>query len=80
MYLTKDERDRRYGKLREAMAKEGLGILLIVGNNHGNGRASFSTGSFRYLTDFFVTSQYGMLLFFLERDPIMLVPSELQER
>ena len=65
--------------MRTAMYKEGIDALLVVGNSHFSGGALFSTGSFRYLTDFFIFSLYGLLLFFREDDPIMLVPMELQE-
>jgi Xaa-Pro aminopeptidase len=61
------------------MSKEGIDALLVVGNSHFSGGALFSTGSFRYLTDFFIFSLYGILLFFREDDPMMLVPMELQE-
>jgi Xaa-Pro aminopeptidase len=53
--------------------------LLVVGNNHASGSPLFSTGSFRYLTDFFIFSLYGLLLFFQKDEPVMLVPMELQE-
>jgi len=79
MYLSERERDRRYGLVRKAMSKEGIDALLVVGNSHFSGGALFSTGSFRYLTDFFIFSLYGILLFFREDDPMMLVPMELQE-
>ena len=79
MYLSEQERDRRYGLVRRAMNKEGIDVLLVVGNSHATGGALFSTGSFRYLTDFFIFSSYGLLLFFQEDKPIMLVPMELQE-
>ena len=79
MYLSKQERDRRYEALRASMAKEEMPVLLIVGNGHATGSPVFATGGFRYLTDFFIFSQYGLLLFFREDDPIMLVPMELQE-
>jgi Xaa-Pro dipeptidase len=79
MYLSKQERDRRYEALRASMAKEDIPVLLVVGNGHATGSPAFSTGGFRYLTDFFIFSQYGVLLFFQKDDPIMLVPMELQE-
>jgi Xaa-Pro aminopeptidase len=79
MYLPGQERGRRYGLVRKAMSEEGIDALLVVGNNHASGGALFSTGSFRYLTDFFIFSLYGLLLFFREDDPMMLVPMELQE-
>ena len=79
MYLPIEERDRRYEALKASMAKEDLPVLLVVGNGHATGSPVFSTGGFRYLTDFFIFSYYGLLLFFLRDDPIMLVPMELQE-
>ena len=79
MYLGEQERDRRYEALRRSMAAENITALLVVGNGHATGSPVFSTGGFRYLTDFFIFSQYGLLLFFLEDDPVMLVPMELQE-
>jgi len=79
MYLSEQERDRRYRLVRKAMKEEGIDALLVVGNNHASGSPLFSTGSFRYLTDFFIFSLYGLLLFFQEDEPVMLVPMELQE-
>ncbi len=79
MYLSKQERDRRYEALRASMAKEDIPVLLVVGNGHATGSPIFATGGFRYLTDFFIFSQYGLLLFFQKDDPVMLVPMELQE-
>jgi len=79
MYLSEQERDRRYGLVRKAMSEEGVDALLIVGNSHFSGGPLFSTGNFRYLTDFFIFSLYGLLLFFREEEPIMLIPMELQE-
>ena len=79
MFLSKQERNRRYEQLRKIMGKDGIDALVVVGNNHSTGNPFFSTGNFRYLTDFFIFSLYGLLLFFRESDPIMLVPMELQE-
>ena len=79
MYLSEQERDRRYRLVRKAMKEEGIDALLVVGNNHASGSPLFSTGSFRYLTDFFIFSLYGLLLFFREDEPVLLVPMELQE-
>lgn len=79
MYLSTTERERRYKQLRESMAREDIEVLLVVGNNHATGGPSWATGSFRYLTDFFIFSSYGVLLFFRDTNPIMLVPIELQD-
>lgn len=74
MYLSTAERDRRYTEVREAMAKENVDVLLVVGNGHATGSPLFATGSFRYLSDFFIMTLYGMLVFFKEEKPIMLLP------
>ena len=79
MYLSLQERDRRYDRVRNVMAKEELEALLVVGNGHATGNPSFATGSFRYLTDYYIFSLYGLLLFFRKDNPVMLVPMELQE-
>jgi hypothetical protein len=71
MYLSERERDRRYGLVRRAMNETGVDALLVVGNNHSSGSPLFSTGSFRYLTDFFIFSLYGLLLFFRQDEPVM---------
>jgi hypothetical protein len=74
MYLSEQERDRRHGLVRRAMNEAGVDALRVVGNNHYSGSPLFSTGSFRYLTDFFIFSLYGLLLFFREDEPVVLVP------
>ena len=79
MYLSEQERDRRYEAVRKLMDKEGMDALLVMGTGAATGHPSYATGSFRYLTDFFIFSQYGILLFFRGSDPIMLVPMEIQE-
>lgn len=79
MYLSRQERDRRYEALRASMAEEGIPVILVVGNGHATGSPVFATGGFRYLTDFFIFSSYGLLLFFEKDAPVMLVPMELQE-
>ena len=58
------------------MGKENIGALLVIGNQNIGG--SGGTGSFRYLTDFFIIYQHGVLLFFREGSPTLLVGSELQ--
>jgi Xaa-Pro aminopeptidase len=79
MYLSIKEKTRRHEALRKIMEKDGIDVLLVVGNTQATGNPFFSTGNFRYLTDFFIFSLYGLLLFFRKSDPVMLVPMELQE-
>lgn len=77
MYLNYDEKEARYESLRRRMKKAGVDALVVVGMDTRGGTTG--TGSFRYLTDFFIIFNYGVLLFFLDRDPILLVTSELQK-
>jgi Xaa-Pro aminopeptidase len=79
MYLSMQEKNRRYEALRKIMEKDGIDALVVVGNTQTTGNPSYSTGNFRYLTDFFIFSLYGLLLFLRESDPVMLVPMELQD-
>jgi len=79
MYLSTKERDRRYERIRERMVEENLLVLLVIGNNHATGSPFFATGNFRYLTDYFIFTLYGMLLFFREGNPILLAPGEIVE-
>lgn len=79
MYISTAERDRRYRLAREAMAKENIDVLIVMGNTNSTYTAQWSTGNFRYLTDFYIFSGYGVLLFFKNEDPIMLIPMELIE-
>lgn len=76
MYLSERERDRRYDQLREIMVKEDIGVFVVVGNNCVGGTTG--TGSFRYLTDYFMIFSYGLLVFFRTEDPTLLVGSDLQ--
>ena len=36
MYLSKQERNRRYEELRKIMGKDGIDALVVVGNNQCN--------------------------------------------
>jgi Xaa-Pro aminopeptidase len=77
MDISAEEMNRRYARLRQIMADEGLAALIVIGNTSVNGSASFSTGSFRYLSNFYIMSLCGVLVFLQNEAPIMLVPSEL---
>jgi len=74
MYLPVSEKERRRSALRERMRKEGLDAILVIGDSAKSGIRG--TGSFRYLTDFFIYFNYSLLLSFIEADPVMLVPTE----
>lgn len=75
MYLSPNEKERRYQLLRERMKREGLNAILLVGNSGIGGPSG--PGGFRYLTDFYMIFDYGLLLFFVESDPVMWVGSDL---
>ena len=79
MYLSVAERERRFKELREAMGKENVEAFLVIGNGHATGSPLFATGSFRYLTDFFIMTLYGILVLFREDKPVMLLPGDLQK-
>jgi len=76
MYLSGREKDRRFERLRASLAREKMDALFVVGNQNMGG--STETGSFRYLTDYFMWARYGMLLFFREGDPLLLVGMDSQ--
>jgi Xaa-Pro aminopeptidase len=76
MYLNAEERDRRFEELRKRMKANSIDALLIVGMDTRGGGTG--TGSFRYLTDFFIIYHYGVLVFSRDQDPILFIGSELQ--
>lgn len=60
------ERDMRFGRLRDAMARENLDALLVAGKGHWwTGR-----GYFRYLTDFHLWGHDGLVLFPAVGEPV----------
>ncbi len=68
---TLAERDMRFSRLREAMKKDDLDVLLVAGKGHGwTGR-----GYFRWLTDFHLWGHDGMILFPLEGEPMLTMTS-----
>ena len=77
MYLSNVEKDRRFTLLHEQMAKEKMDAILVSGNSVSVG--SFGSGSFRYLTDFFMIAGDGLLLFFSGSDPVMWVGNDIHE-
>jgi Xaa-Pro aminopeptidase len=77
MYLSNSEKERRFALLNGQMAKENIDAILVSGNSVSVG--SFGSGSFRYLTDFFMIAGDSLLLFFSESDPVMWVGNDIHE-
>ena len=66
-----DERDARFKRVREAMARENLDALVIAAKGHWwSGR-----GYFRYLTNFGLWAHDGAILFPLEGEPTFTLSS-----
>lgn len=76
MYLSDTEKQQRYVSLREQMKKAHMDALVVVGDPGIGGTAG--PGNFRYLSDFFIIFHYGLLFFFAEEEPVIMVTSELQ--
>ncbi|UCH27229.1 MAG: aminopeptidase P family protein [Trueperaceae bacterium] len=67
----KSERDRRFERTREAMARHDLDALLLAGKGHWwTGR-----GYFRYFTDFHLWGHDGLLLLPLNGEPALTLSS-----
>jgi len=77
MYLSLEEKKRRYGLVREMMKRESIDSLLVIGSSGIGG--PMGPGNFRYLTDFLMIFNYGLLLFFAESEPVMLVGADLTQ-
>jgi Xaa-Pro aminopeptidase len=77
MYLSDEEKDRRFGELKKKMKENNIDVLLVSGMDTRGGGTG--TGSFRYLTDFFIIFHYAVLVFPMDRDPVIFISSELQK-
>ncbi|MCZ7567160.1 MAG: Xaa-Pro peptidase family protein [Ardenticatenaceae bacterium] len=65
------ERDMRFRRIREEMAREGLEALIVAGKGHWwTGR-----GYIRYLTDFHLWGHDGLILLPLSGEPVMTLTS-----
>ena len=74
MFLSQKEKDRRYSELRKRMGEMGIEILLVLGDT---GDAGLRYSNLRYLTDFKIVFNNGVLIFPLAGEPVMLVFSAL---
>src|SRR5260221_1919232 len=69
--MPKDEIDRRYGLIREAMARDGLDAVIVSGNEY-----SGFEGAVTYMSGFVIVHRYAYVLLPLEGDPSIVFPRE----
>jgi Xaa-Pro aminopeptidase len=74
MALDLKERDRRYGLVREKMATQGLDALVVIGNAQINQK-----GFVKYLTNYRSILYNLVVIFPLQGEPRLLVPSPVQK-
>ena len=65
------ELDRRYGRVREAMGRDGLDALVVCGTEY----TGFE-GQVTYLSGFQIVHRYAYVVLPLEGDPSIVFPSE----
>jgi Xaa-Pro aminopeptidase len=65
------EVERRYGRLREAMARDGLDALIVSGSEY----TGFE-GAVTYLSGFVIVHRYAYVLLPLEGEPAIVFPAE----
>ena len=69
--MVTTEIERRYGRVREAMAREGVEELIVSGNEY-----SGFEGAVRYMSGFVIVHRYAYVLLPLEGEPSIVFPSE----
>ena len=74
MRLDLTERDRRYGLVRQKMAAQGLDALVVIGNAQINQK-----GFVKYLTNYRSVLYNLVVIFPMQGDPRLLVPSPVQK-
>ena len=65
------ELERRYGRMREAMGRDGLDALVVCGTEY-----SGFEGQVTYLSGFQIVHRYAYVVLPLEGDPSIVFPSE----
>ncbi len=65
------EIERRYARVREAMARAGVDALIVSGNEY-----SGFEGAVRYMSGFVIVHRYAYVLLPLEGEPSIVFPSE----
>jgi Xaa-Pro dipeptidase len=69
--LVREEVDRRYGNVREAMARDGLDAVIVSGNEY----TGFE-GAVTYMSGFVIVHRYAYVLLPLEGEPSIVFPTE----
>jgi Xaa-Pro aminopeptidase len=69
--MVTTEIERRYARVREAMARDGLDALIVSGNEY-----SGFEGAVRYMSGFVIVHRYAYVLLPLEGEPSIVFPSE----
>src|SRR5581483_4806882 len=69
--IPQDEVQRRYGNVREAMARDGLDYVIVSGNEY----TGFE-GAVTYMSGFVIVHRYAYVLLPLEGDPSIVFPRE----
>ena len=69
--MPKEEVDRRYGRIREAMARDGLDAVIVSGNEY----TGFE-GAVTYMSGFVIVHRYAYVLLPREGEPAIVFPRE----
>ena len=69
--MVKTEIERRYARVREAMAREGVDALIVSGNEY----TGFE-GAVTYMSGFVIVHRYAYVLLLPEGEPTIVFPSE----
>ena len=75
MSISQKEKDRSHKELMQWMRREGVDIVIVFGDT---GDWGLRYGNLRYLTDCKVIFGNSVLIFPLEREPILFMSSALQ--
>jgi Xaa-Pro dipeptidase len=69
--MPKEEVDRRYARIREAMARDGLDAVIVSGNEY----TGFE-GAVTYMSGFVIVHRYAYVLLPREGEPAIVFPRE----
>src|SRR3954467_4190046 len=69
--MPKEEMDRRYARIRDAMARDGLDAVIVSGNEY----TGFE-GAVTYMSGFVIVHRYAYVLLPCAGEPSILFPRE----